>query len=301
MKLADLLTSDHIRVPLRATTLEGALEVLLSAMGEQSGLSSSEEQPFAHDLAGGKIGELVRVNDDVLVAVARSPDAPDLAGALGVSATPIPVPGRDEDDEDAEHQDPGIRVLFLLVTPRKLSTLRHQVIPSLTRATRDPIRTQRILNALTAGEVRSLGELMRLNLDERLLVEDALSPVSFRIYPETPMEEVLDLFVRRGLKAVPVVGENYEVLGMITAGEALKYLLQRRRSGEGESSGAPGGTPAMARDVMSRSVMCISEDQSLLEAANLMVNRDVSQLPVVREGELIGFLTRDAVLQKLKR
>jgi CBS domain-containing protein len=30
-----------------------------------------------------------------------------------------------------------------------------------------------------------------------------------------------------------------------------------------------------------------------------MVNRDVDQLPVVREGELIGFLTRDAILKVL--
>jgi CBS domain-containing protein len=50
---------------------------------------------------------------------------------------------------------------------------------------------------------------------------------------------------------------------------------------------------------MTRTVLCVSEDQSLLEAANLMVNRDVEQLPVVREGELIGFLTRDAILRIL--
>jgi predicted transcriptional regulator len=45
--------------------------------------------------------------------------------------------------------------------------------------------------------------------------------------------------------------------------------------------------------------MCVSEDQALTEAANLMVNRDVEQLPVVREGELIGFVTRDSILGAL--
>ena len=44
-----------------------------------------------------------------------------------------------------------------------------------------------------------------------------------------------------------------------------------------------------ARDLMTRTVLCVSEDQGLVDAANMMVNRDVEQLPVVREGELVGF------------
>jgi predicted transcriptional regulator len=55
----------------------------------------------------------------------------------------------------------------------------------------------------------------------------------------------------------------------------------------------------MAREIMTRSVMCISEDQSMVEAANLMVNKGVSQVPVVRGGELVGFLTAETALQLL--
>ena len=50
---------------------------------------------------------------------------------------------------------------------------------------------------------------------------------------------------------------------------------------------------------MTRSVLCVSEDQALSEAANMMVNRDVEQLPVVREGELVGFVTRESILRAL--
>ena len=50
---------------------------------------------------------------------------------------------------------------------------------------------------------------------------------------------------------------------------------------------------------MTRTVLCVSEDQGLLDAANMMVNRDVEQLPVVREGELVGFVTRDSILRTL--
>jgi CBS domain-containing protein len=45
--------------------------------------------------------------------------------------------------------------------------------------------------------------------------------------------------------------------------------------------------------------MCISEEQSLIEAASIMVNRGVEQLPVIREGEMVGLLTRREVLRWL--
>ena len=66
-----------------------------------------------------------------------------------------------------------------------------------------------------------------------------------------------------------------------------------------ERPDAPGSEELFARDVMTRAVLCVSEDQPLVEAANTMVNRDVEQLPVVRDGEFIGFVTRDTILRTL--
>jgi CBS domain-containing protein len=122
--------------------------------------------------------------------------------------------------------------------------------------------------------------------------------VRYRVYPDTPLAEVVDLIVRRGLRAVPVVGARYELLGVVSAGDALKHLLPwGRAEAEGDAEGP--GTGLTAREVMSRSVLCLSEDQPLVEAASMMVNRDVDELPVVRSGELVGFLTRDAILRLL--
>ena len=141
---------------------------------------------------------------------------------------------------------------------------------------------------------------MDIDVRTRTLVEDALLPVRYRVYPDTPLAEVLDLMVRRGIRAVPVVGEQYEVLGILTSGDALGYLLHKGRP----ASAVEGRDPELddiprARDLMTRTVLCVSEDQGLVDAANMMVNRDVEQLPVVREGELVGFVSRDSTLGAL--
>lgn len=134
-------------------------------------------------------------------------------------------------------------------------------------------------------------------MEDALRVEHAVAAISYRIYPDTPFEEVLDLMVRRALHAVPVVGEDYEVLGIITTGDALGTLL---KGGGARGDGGKADADLVARDVMTRTVLCVSEDQLLTEAAQMMANRDVEQLPVVRDGALVGFLTRDTVLRVLR-
>jgi CBS domain-containing protein len=140
---------------------------------------------------------------------------------------------------------------------------------------------------------------MDTEVHPRLLVEDALVPIRYRVYPDTPLGEVVDLMVRRGLHAIPVVGERYEVLGILTSGDALGHLLRTTGRGEDDAKERARAEERTARDFMTRSVLCVSEDQALTEAANMMVNRDVEQLPVVREGELVGFVTRDSILRAL--
>lgn len=297
MQLADLLTSDRIVAPLRARTLAEALGVLLERL-ELTGVETpvpDPSEPFRarpEEVASSSAIEVFRVGDDILLVAVQSAEVDDLAVALAVSDEPFRT--------EWSGEEPGKgRALLLLVTPRRLSTLKVQVIPTLTRTLRNHSRAERLLSARSPSEIRAFEELMEVELHEKLLVENALTPLTYRIYPDTPVTEVVELMVDKNLATLPVVGEKFEVLGIITSADALKHLLSRRMTGDGEADAASGSRPLLARDVMSRSVMCVSENQSLMEAANIMVNRGVAQLPVVREGELIGFLTRDTVLRKI--
>lgn len=294
MRLADLLTEDLVAVPVDAVDLHGTLDVLFGLMEHGGLLEETTAAELAEGLASGRTGDVIRVNEDVLLAAARAPGLDDLSVALAITREPFDVP------QAAVGGTRGgvARAVFLLLTPRRLSTLKLQVIPTLTRILRDEERSRRLLAAGSSLDVRAFKELMETELHERLVVEDVMTPLSYRIYPDTPLSEVVDLMVRRDLRAVPVVGERLEVLGIITNGDILSHLLPRRRTGEGDE-GQADQKPLLARDVMTRTVMCVSEDQSLLEAANLLVNKAVEQVPVVREGEMVGFLNRDTILRTL--
>jgi CBS domain-containing protein len=92
------------------------------------------------------------------------------------------------------------------------------------------------------------------------------------------------------------VGDASEVLGMVTSGDALGQLMH-----EPSTHGADPEETLTARDVMTRSVMCVSEGQPLIEAAHMMLHKDVDQIPVAREGRLVGIVTRANVLRALHR
>lgn len=295
MTFADLITEEAIAFPAEPADLNAVLRDLVARVGSRVGREGEKGQKLARDLAFGSAGEIVRVNDSLVLVLGRVEEAREAAAAVAVSDRPFAMSG-----EGGEPRGQA-RGVLLVLTPWNLGTLRERFVPGVTRALRDEERTALLLRATTPADVLGIDDLMQVQLRKQQLVEDALTPLRYRIYPDTPLEEVVGLMVRRALRAVPVVGENLEVLGIISIGDVLRHLLPGRRGPEDDDAAErdEGRPEATARDVMTRTVMCVSEDQSLLEVANLMVNRDVDQLPVVREGEFIGFLTRDAILSRL--
>lgn len=293
MKLSDLLVDDWVVAPVEATDLAGALQAILARAAAQGVLTEAAGLKLARDLAFGSQGEVVRIDERAVAVLGTVEGLPGPRLGLAIAAAPVRVSaeGRPE---------PGTASLVALaLTGGRLSGIRQEVVPALARALREPGRIERLLAARSAADVRSNQELMETPVNPRLVVEDALVPVRYRVYPDTPLDEVVDLMVRRGVHAVPVVGERYEVLGILTAGDALEHLLREGRRGEGEKERPTVRHPA-ARDFMTRTVLCVSEDQALVEAANMMVNRDVEQIPVVRDGEMVGFVTRDSILRALR-
>ncbi len=290
MKLTDVLTEGRIRVGVSATTLEDASALLLRAMDPHGDRLTEPLDGLAGRLAAGETGSVIRANDDVLLAAVESPEAEDTMAALGVFPHGFSAPGGREGDRATA------KVLLLLVTRFRVQSLRAETFPRLARAFRTKDTTRSVLAAATPAATLQVRDLMDTDLFGALLVSDALSPVSYRIYPDTPLPEVLDLMARRGVQALPVVGPAYEVLGLISSRDALGQMVKRIGVSEGDIE--PDDS-VMARDVMSRSVLCVEEDQTLLEAARLMVNKGFERLPVVRSGELIGFVTEETALRML--
>lgn len=288
MRVSEILAREGVAVPLEADGFEEAVGTLLQRLEAAGRIPTPQGRILAGEVFTRTQGDLIRVNEAVVLLAVQAPGLECMVGALGVSRSFLDV---------GEWGGGGrAQALLLLLSPRRLTSLKLQALPSLARFFREKENTSRLVAASGPADVLGFREFMELEVREEPVAADALIPTRFRVYPNVSVEEVVGVMVRHGLRAVAVVGEKLEFLGLITAMDVLRHLLTVRMAGP---EGSAPATSSTARDLMNRSVMGISEEQALVEAVSLMVNKGISQLPVVREGEFVGFLTVDSALQAL--
>lgn len=131
------------------------------------------------------------------------------------------------------------------------------------------------------------------------------------VHPDTPAREIARLLLDRGISAVPVVDSSGAPVGMVSEGDLIGRTetdRDRRRDwwlallAEGHPLNAEflaSLAPETAKDLMAAPVISISEDTDAAEVARLLVAYRIKRLPVVREGRIVGIVSRADLLKAL--
>jgi CBS domain-containing protein len=242
-------------------------------------------------MASARAGGVVAAGPDVVLPHYRTNAVSSLSVALGVATE-----GLDARDFAISARP---RIVACILAPTDSAALYLQTVAALARLLHDPSVVDRIAQARSPDEVLSAADLSTLRLQPRLAVRDVMLHGVTSVAPSTSVREAVELMVRGSIRSLPVVGEKQEVLGIVSERDVMRGLMpQIPRAGQDSGVTAIPDTMRV-KDIMSRSVLCISEDLGLEEAASMMINKDVEQLPVTSEGRLTGFLTRGDIIRKL--
>jgi CBS domain-containing protein len=139
---------------------------------------------------------------------------------------------------------------------------------------------------------------------------DVMTQRVISIEIDAPIMRAVRLMMQNRISGLPVVGPNGELVGIVTEGDFIRrgeIGTQRRRSrwlefliGLGrladEYVHARGRKVA---EVMTRDPVTATEDTPLDEVVRLMEHHRIRRLPVVREGKLIGIVTRANIMHAL--
>lgn len=132
-------------------------------------------------------------------------------------------------------------------------------------------------------------------------VKQVMSSPVVTVTPETPVKEVAAVLVERGISAVPVLGEDGRLVGIVSEGDLVPLQALPEPGGRLGHAELIRFLPRTAADAMTRRVVTISEDADAASAARLMLERSVRSLPVVRDGRLTGIVSRKDLLRMLAR
>jgi CBS domain-containing protein/mannitol/fructose-specific phosphotransferase system IIA component (Ntr-type) len=286
VRLADYLQPAHIAVPLRATTVKQALQEMVERLRAIGAVTADDD--FAQQLKRSRSRDVVAIGRGVILPHFRTDAVAKIVVSIGVAPQPLEI-------GDAR-LDYAPRVIVLILAPTSAATLYLQTVAAIARLLSDDDVVAAITNARTADDIASLPQLQALKIAPQLTVHDVMNRDVPTVPPDAPIRAVVDLMVDRKTRAVVVTGDNRQVLGILTEWDVMRALLPHiPRVGEQMEE----EDDLTARQVMTRSVLCVAEEMGLPEAINLMINKNAEQCPVVNDAELVGMLQRSEIIRKL--
>lgn len=143
-----------------------------------------------------------------------------------------------------------------------------------------------------------------------MLAKDLMTTNVITVTPETPVREIARLLSTRHISAVPVVGPDGRILGIVSEGDLMRRPetgTERRRSwwltlltGPEELAQEYVKTHGRrASEVMTRDVVTVAEDTPVSAIARLLEERRIKRVPVVGAGRLVGIVSRADLLRGL--
>jgi CBS domain-containing protein len=121
-------------------------------------------------------------------------------------------------------------------------------------------------------------------------VRDVMSTRLIAVRREEPLKQLATMLVRNRIGGVPVTDAEGHVLGIVSETD-----LQPTREG------APGRSIRTAADVMTRPVITLTETDTVTQAARVLQRHKVKRAPVLRQGVLVGMITRSDLLRPYLR
>jgi CBS domain-containing protein len=133
---------------------------------------------------------------------------------------------------------------------------------------------------------------------------DIMSSNVLTVGPDARIDTVIDLMVNQRISGVPIVEDDGTLVGMLTERDLLRRVeteteAPHRRSLLSILLGAGDEATAFVRshsrrvsDIMTEKVFAVAEDTPLVEVVEQMEKHHIRRVPVLREGKLVGIVSR---------
>jgi CBS domain-containing protein len=141
-------------------------------------------------------------------------------------------------------------------------------------------------------------------------VRDVMTTRVITVGPDTEVAEIARCLLENRISAVPVVETDGRLVGVVSEGDLMRrsesgtehrpswwlsllMLPERRAIDYLKTHGR------RAREVMTRELITANDDASLEEIAEILEKHRIKRVPVIRDGKLVGIVSRADLLHGL--
>jgi len=129
-------------------------------------------------------------------------------------------------------------------------------------------------------------------MEEMLTAADCMAEKLITIHQDASLDEAISLLLSHRISGMPVVGDNGELMGVISEQDCLKSFVESKYH----------NTPiASVKDAMSKEVASVGSDTDVLTIAELFSKNAYRRLPVLKNSRLVGQVSRRDVLSVIEK
>lgn len=121
-------------------------------------------------------------------------------------------------------------------------------------------------------------------------VSDYMTKNLITFKPDQQVMEVIEVLVKHKISGGPVVGENNELLGIISEGDCIKQLNESRYYNMPIQD-------ATVEKFMVRDVETIDGNLNIFDAANKFLEKKRRRFPILEDGKIVGQISQKDVMK----
>lgn len=299
MKLVHLIEPSRVFLNLAAADIEEAIRQLVPRV--QTECSSEGQKCLTGEVLERERLVSTIVGHGFALPHARSDEVSELMVGLGIFPDGL---------EDLTPDSEPVKVVFLLLEPKRVSKLYLKTLGVLARLALTRGITDKLVAASTVDEVIEVIRETNLMVTERLTAGD----IARRIEPvkmSMNLKQVADLFFRHPALTLPVLDDGDKVVGIVRCSDLLGAAMPEYTRMIGSLSFLSEFEPfdrflheedkMSVETVMDKKFITVAEDAAIVEVTSLLLHHRENALVVTKEGSYLGMVSMRDIITKVMR
>jgi len=135
--------------------------------------------------------------------------------------------------------------------------------------------------------------------DTKLIANQIMTSNALTLSPQDLITSAIEIIKTKNIRHIPVVKQDMTVVGLLSERDVLHYLSGTTDNYNKQKSAVKNDT--VIERIMKPHVLTASEDTDVRYIARLFVEQHIGAMPIVKQGRLVGIITRTDVLAAVMR